>query len=387
MTAKDYFLLGSAKYKCRACELAVKEFDKAVALDKDYAEAYYGRSLAYSCTKDYVSAMIDIDHAIRLQPSQVLYYEGKARILLESGKNAEAQKTFNEALRMDSLCWQAWYGLALAERKANPSSVSTKAFDQAIRLNPDFAMAYLGRAETNYQKGEFGAALVDLEIAKDLAPTYAKVFLMHGMTMIKLENYTAAIEDATRAAELDPTNGQAYYTRGEAYYNMEQYGKAELDFAMATDCNKKDGGAWFKRGICNDQLGDMKSAKKYYGKAIKKNRGLDEAYSRRAAIWEKMLKPKKAIPDLSNAIALTPDNVPLRLRRGFLYLQLSQVQLASDDFVHATQVDPNSGQGYYGLGMARYQNGNVLGACEAWKRAAELNDAKAKEELAKYCNE
>ncbi|MEM7039937.1 MAG: tetratricopeptide repeat protein, partial [Bacteroidota bacterium] len=85
MNARDYFLLGAAKFKCRACEYAVEDFDKAITMKKDYPEALYGRSLAYECLGEYRLALKDIDQAIRLRPKEVLYREGKARIRAASG--------------------------------------------------------------------------------------------------------------------------------------------------------------------------------------------------------------------------------------------------------------------------------------------------------------
>jgi tetratricopeptide (TPR) repeat protein len=387
MTARDYFLLGTAKYKCHACDKAIEEFTKALELDKNFADAYYGRSLAYTCNREFASAVQDIERAIRLKPDQVLYQEGKARIKLESGKNLEAKANFEVALRMDSLCWQAWYGLAMAERNIDSVENSRKAFEKSIHLNPDFPMSYLGRAEMRIKEGGYEEALDDLQMAGKLAPNYAKVFELRSMAQLKLGNFDAAIADATTATQLDPTNVNAYYYRGEGFFQQQQYQSADQDYAKAISLNKADGRSWYKRALCNDLLGDQITAKKYYGKAIKKNRGLRDAYSNRAAIWEKFEKPKKALLDLNNAVALDPESLDLRLRRGFVHLALDHVQLASDDFVQATRNHPTSGLAFYGLGMARYQNGNVSGACESWKQSAALKEQKASEQLSKYCND
>ncbi|HHG83614.1 MAG TPA: hypothetical protein ENJ82_02595, partial [Bacteroidetes bacterium] len=85
MTAFDYFLLGAAKFKCNACTYAVDDFGKAIRLKKDYSEAYYGRSLAYSCLEKHDLALRDIDRAIRLNSEEVLYREGKGRIRSAKG--------------------------------------------------------------------------------------------------------------------------------------------------------------------------------------------------------------------------------------------------------------------------------------------------------------
>jgi tetratricopeptide (TPR) repeat protein len=200
-------------------------------------------------------------------------------------------------------------------------------------------------------------------------------------------NFKQVIEDATAATKLDPSNKNAYFYRAEAYLAQSDYVKADQDYAVVLQHDKHDGLSWYKRGYCNEKVGDLVAAKQYYGKAVKKDKKLKDAYSNRAAIWEKFGKPKKALPDLNQAINLGKNDVALRLRRGFIHLQLDNVQLASDDFVAVTQLSPESGEAFYGLGMARYQNGNVKDACEAWKQAKYLKEPRASEQLAKFCNE
>lgn len=387
LTAQNYFLMGTAKYRCNACTQAVEDFTKAIELKKDYAEAYYGRSLAYNCAENYAAAIDDIDRAIQLAPNQVLYREGKARIKLAAGKNVEARVEFEKAIRMDSLCWQAWYGIAQVHDNLDSTGLSKRAYEKALSLNPDFAMAYLGVAETKIKLGDYEGAMPHLMKAVEMAPEYARVFEMRSLAQLRRGNFVAAIEDASKATQLDPKNKGAYKYRAESYFAQENYMLADADFATVLGLDKKDGEALFRRGVCNEKLGDLNAAKKFYGKAVKRNKVLKDAYSNRAAIWEKLEKPKKALPDLNQALLLDKNDLSLRLRRGFILLQLLEIQAASDDFVAATYIDPKSGVAYYGLGLARYQNGNSNDACDAWKAAVKLNESRAAEELAKYCND
>ncbi|MBP6640430.1 MAG: tetratricopeptide repeat protein [Bacteroidia bacterium] len=387
MTARDYFLMGTAKYRCKACNQAVEDFTKAIELNKEYAEAFYGRSLAYTCAKNYPAAITDIDRAIQLSPNQVLYREGKARIKLADGKNVEARVEFEKALRMDSLCWQAWYGIAQVHDNLDSTRLSRKAYEKAVTLNPDFPMAYLGVAETKIKLGDYEGAMPNLIIAAEMAPEYARVYELRSLAQLRRGNFTEAIEDATKATSLDAKNKEAYKHRADSYLAQENYMLADADYTTVLSLDKRDGDAFYRRGICNEKLGDANAAKKFYGKAVKRDKVLKEAYSNRAAIWEQLGKPKKALPDLNQALLLDKNNLSLRLRRGFLLLQLLQIQAASDDFVAATYIDPTSGVAFYGLGLARYQNGNSNDACDAWKTAKKLNEPRAAEELSKYCND
>lgn len=387
LTAKDYFLTGTAKYKCRACSEAVEDFTKALELRKDYADAFYGRSLAYLCAKNYPAALQDIDRAMRLNPAQVLYREAKARIKLAAGKNLEAIEEYRTALRMDSLCWQAWYGLAQVQNNLDSTLQSRMAYEKAILLNPKFALSYLGVAEMNIKEGQYDDAMDHLAVAAKLAPEYPLLFELSSFAQLKRGNHEAAIQDANTAIKLDPSNKRPYGYRAEAYFAQGEFFKADLDYAVVVADDKHNGMAWFKRGLCNEKVGDQMAAKKYYGKAVKHNVQIKEAYSNRATIWERLGKPKKALPDLNQAIQLDSKDTQLRMRRGYIYLQLDEVQLASDDFVVVVQLMPANADALYGLGLARYQNGNIKDACEAWKQAHALDDPRAAEKLAKFCND
>lgn len=387
LTAKDYFLMASAKYKCRACEQAIEDFNKAIELNANYAEAFYGRSLAYSCVKNYPSALQDIERAIRLKPTEVLYLECKARVKLESGKTQEAKTTFMAAIRLDSTCWQAWYGLGMSERNVDSVRAARRAFERTIRLNPDFAMAYLGRAEMLIKQARYDTALVALSTAGTLAPEYAKVYQLSSIAHLRLNNLEQSVDDASRAIRLDPSDGMSFFWRGEAYFARKDYLNADFDYAEAIKRDKANARAWYMRAKCSEHLGDLPSAKKHLGKSIKRNRKDPTAYTDRAKVWVKLEKPKKALNDLNTAINMRPQDVSLRIQRGYVRLQLDMAQLASDDFVAATRIAPTNGDGFHGLGVARYKLGNLQGACESWKKGAALGDGNCSEELANYCND
>lgn len=387
ISAKDWFLTGTAKYKCHACALSIQDFTKAIELDRNYAEAYYGRSLAYSCVNDYPSALIDIDRAIHLAPNQVLYREGKARIKLAAGKYSEANLEFQSALRMDSLCWQAWYGIAEVQRNLDSTTLSRNSYEKAIAINPDFTMAYVGAAEVKLEEGSYDEAMVNLLTASQLSPEYHRVYELRSRAQLLRGNYVEAIEDASKATELNPNNEKAYYYRAEAYMATEEYNKADLDYITVLSYDKRDAMSWYKRGYCNEKFGDLVAARKYYGKALKRGNNILDAFSNRAAIWEKFGKYKKALLDLNQSMSIAPDDLSLRLRRAFLYLKMEEVSLATDEFVTMSQTYPESAEARYGLGLARFQIGNVKDACEAWRQAATLGSKDAVDQVVRNCHD
>ena len=387
LSAKNYFLLGAAKYKCNACEHAVEDFNKAIDIERDYAEAYYGRSLAFVCLLEYNKALADIKQAIRYNPEEVLYREMQGRIRSLSGDKRGAVSDFKRALEMDSLCWQAWYGLASENYAAVQLDESLIGYDEAIRLNPDFALGFIGKGRLLIDLANYPGALAHLARAIELEPSYALPYTYSSLANLNLEDYAGTLEMADSALKRDPELKMPYFYRGEAYFAQEQYADADIAYGEALQRDKNFAQAWYKRGRTLDLMGDLKPASKYYGKAIKKDPAAPDYYISRAVLLVKMEKPKKALEDYSKAILLDKNNVDLYVKRGFIRLELDNVGGAMEDFKIATGKDPNNGEAWLGYGNATYQNAQVRVACNHWRRAVQNGVAKAADQLAKYCNE
>jgi tetratricopeptide (TPR) repeat protein len=387
LNAYDNFLLGSAKLKCLACEHAVSDFSEAIKLDNKFANAYYGRSLAYLCLDEYDQAIQDIDQAIRLNGNEVLYRECKGRIRTAAGDIAGGNRDFQAAIRQDSLCWQAWYGWARNEHSQKEYTKARMAYGETIDLNPDFAMAWMGRGELEEEVGDMRNALSDIDSAIARSNVYAPMFEVRSKIYLNMERWSESIDDATTSIRLDPTLPLSWYYRGKAKMALESYTEADKDFEEALKLNKRLSDANFLRGLCHERVNDLSGAKKYYTKAVKKDRTHKLAYISRANVWIKLEKKKKAVQDLDKALFLDKDDVVLLIRRGFLFMDLEENQSAIDDFSQAMLIAPENGEAHYGMGNATYAEGNVRKACDDWRNALHFGEERAGPKLSQYCVE
>ena len=67
----------------------------------NYAEGWNRRASLYYQMKRYDAAMIDIDHALELEPRNFGALVGKGMILRATGKSDDAIAAFNEALAIN----------------------------------------------------------------------------------------------------------------------------------------------------------------------------------------------------------------------------------------------------------------------------------------------
>ena len=84
-TAEDYFTRGLAKYDLEYYKGAVEDFNKAIQLKPDYADAYFNRGFAKNYLRDYKGAIVDLNKAIQLKPdyADAYTYRGAAKFDLK----------------------------------------------------------------------------------------------------------------------------------------------------------------------------------------------------------------------------------------------------------------------------------------------------------------
>ncbi len=109
-------------------------------------------------------------------------------------------------------------------------------FEQALRLDPKCSGAYRGRGWIEGRKGEFAAAFASMNQAKELAEkneekARVEVGYMGLYTMQKGPGWVQRVEQSFRAAcSLEEDLPEAYYHLGMAYKEVQRYTDAEKAF-------------------------------------------------------------------------------------------------------------------------------------------------------------
>ena len=385
--AKAYYYWG--KTDSNNYQSVIDNFDKAIALDPNYAETYHYRGDAYRLRgqkADYQKAIADYDEVVKLKPDyaeiQVIYNNrGLAKVGINNYD--EAINDYTEAIRLRRNYADAYYnrgeaywlrGLKDGVQRGVGNENFQKAdkdYTEAIELKNDFANAYHKRGLVKEALGQDDAAKVD----------FVSAYYLWGDEVHRAKQYQEAIKNYDAVLELEPDFAFVYSYRGSAKGALgkskadlgdsegalKEYQVAIEDFNKAIELQPKEaqyyrhrGGTRCWRAVIRDRNGtmeDYESAIEDFEEAIKRNSNLGVAYSLSG----------KARCLLGYAKA----------NQGNTKKAREQYKKALKDFKEAIKLDKKNAGDYKGLGLANAALGKAKAAIDAFEKVKQLEEAKS----------
>jgi lipoprotein NlpI len=150
-------------------DLAIQDFDAAIAIQPDAAASYVNRGNAYDIQGDYGRALDDYNQAISLQPELASAYLNRG-------------VTYGNQENLD---------------------LELKDLDRAIQLDPDYATAYSNRAGVYYHLGEIDRSIEDYSKSIRLDPSSPVAIISRGVAYYYQSSYALADSDF-KVAATDP---------------------------------------------------------------------------------------------------------------------------------------------------------------------------------------
>jgi tetratricopeptide (TPR) repeat protein len=242
LCAEDFEKLGRNKAKERDFEGAIEDFNRAINLNPDYANAYNNRATVRIELGDDPGAIEDYTEAILLKPNCAIFHNNLAIVYYNSGDYRGARAENTRAIQLNPDYAQAYNDRGFARLQMGDIPGALKDFTQAIELNPDDALAWNNRGDVYFLKLEdLQTALEDYTQAARLNPNNEKTFYNMGVIRSRLGEKEKALEDYTQAIKLERKFAEAYYNRGFVYGQLGNYQKAALDLHLAKNLYSMQG--------------------------------------------------------------------------------------------------------------------------------------------------
>jgi len=226
--------------------LALDNFDHSIKVNPIYSDPYYNKGVLYNSLNDPIQA----EHFYSI----ALYYDtlypevNNLKELVYTNLSSEKWnlKKYDESKTILKIAISKYpdnselhYNLGLAYYYSEKFDSAFIEYTKAIEMEKNMFSYYNYKGITEYHLKDFAGALNDFNRALDLNPDFHDSWGSRGMTKIELNDNEGAIIDLTKAINFDPGIGAAYYFRGVAFSKLNRINEARGDRKKATELGYK----------------------------------------------------------------------------------------------------------------------------------------------------
>ena len=186
---------------------AIRAFDRAIALDPSFGEAYRQRASAYEAKRQIKEAISDLTRAIALFPPSLVgaIYRDRGKAWTKIGFAPNAIEDFSNAIKYSATDAWAYFERGRVYQGIKSLDKAVADFSEAIRIAPtSFPSAYYERGRVWGAKGMGREAIADFTKAIELHPNYAQAYYARALTFVVLGERERALADFEKTKELAP---------------------------------------------------------------------------------------------------------------------------------------------------------------------------------------
>lgn len=301
-------------------DVTISFWTKKIDADSTDAQAYFGRAQAYLEKYDPPNAVLDFNHAIRLQPQNPLFRKVLANYYFQAEKYPNAIHTLEEAIKdipenesirllvakyyiYTEQYEQGFLQLNFAEqlnpkssdvhfyrglgyRLQNDIDAAIKSYKKAIDLNADNYDAFIEMA--NIHRVQKNPLAVDyFKSAIRINPQSTEPMYDLGMYYQENDRYTEALGLYRDIIKMQPQNYLPHYNIGYLYFQMDSIDKAYTSFNRVVKLKTTNAKGYYMRGLCYEAKGDLPGAKDDFLQALTFDENLQLAKDGIARLKEK----------------------------------------------------------------------------------------------------
>jgi len=183
---------------------ALSYYTKVIRLDREYDEAFLGRSIAYSGVGRIEESIADLNVFILRNPGHSMAHVYRGVRYMSQGHVEYAEENLLKAIQLNPRNAQAYDDLGVLYAQQGEIQVALKYFGQTLRLDPYNEMAYHNLAIAYFLLEDNKKALVAVNRAIRLMPESRDTYILKAQILdalgqaeeaVKVRNYAQYLVD------------------------------------------------------------------------------------------------------------------------------------------------------------------------------------------------
>ncbi|KAF9221146.1 ADP ATP carrier receptor [Gyrodon lividus] len=197
--------LEAADY-AHALTLVNDALDQGISWDVGRAEALNLRGTFKFLTADVSGAKADLFESLTLNPSLTQSLVKLASVHMEEGDNAQALKSFEDAIKIDENDPDVYYHRGQVYFITNDFSSAATNYTKSTSLDSSFVFSHIQLAVAQYKMGNIANSMATFRRTLTAFPSRGEVSNYYGELLLDQQRFQDAVEKFDRAIELEKAN-------------------------------------------------------------------------------------------------------------------------------------------------------------------------------------
>lgn len=165
-----FYNRGALRLERKSFRGAIRDFDRAIQLDPEYAESYLSRGLAYRGMKKYSKAISEMTIAIHRKPDYTEAYFQRALTHIKRKHYSRAAADMKKVIELQPGNAKFESKLGECYYKQRKYKLAIRRFDKAVKLDANYFWAYYWKGYASKYLGKSRSAVLAFQKFLSLAP-------------------------------------------------------------------------------------------------------------------------------------------------------------------------------------------------------------------------
>jgi Flp pilus assembly protein TadD len=337
----------------------------------ELAQAYFGAG-------ETKPALQTVARLWKLAPSDARIRFALGLLLAQHDQYAGAVEQF-EAVAVQERDFAVYQNLGLAYSKLGRLPEAQRAFEQALRLDPSNPEPYFGIGINLLAARSIDQAIYPLSQAYDKAPQRVDIACTLAEALIQGQDFSRAHDLLAEIRAKSPNNPIVVQTEGDLYRAQGQDSKALESYRQILRYDPENVPARLRLAKVYLVLGQTVEAKNEFKRVLKANPTNGDAHAGLGRIALRAGQEDLALQELSRALREDPDELDANEDLAAIKSRRGQLAVAQTVLEKLVRLDPNNARYHYQLGRVLLKLGRVGEAQREFARSQQIGVAKPKD--------